>query len=135
MKGSYVLLSYLCERKKIIIGKLGRIEFNSGWYAYVGSALNSLPGRINRHLRNNKKFHWHIDYFLQHATIKAVYYKENIKREECMIATEFSKHCNQITDFGCSDCGCQSHFFYASKKQLLHIIDHFEMIEYSKENT
>ncbi|MFO8078651.1 MAG: GIY-YIG nuclease family protein [Thermoplasmatota archaeon] len=135
MKGSYVLLICLCERKQITIGKLGTIGFNAGWYAYIGSALNSLPGRINRHLRNNKTFHWHIDYFLQHATIKEVYYKENRKRKECEIATEFSKHCNHITSFGCSDCRCQSHLFNESKKQLLQIIEYFEMIKYSRENT
>lgn len=135
MKGSYVLLIYLDKKKEITIGKLGTATFNPGWYAYVGSALNSISGRINRHLKENKKLHWHIDYFLQHTNINIVFYKESNLREECMIAEEFSKHCNYIPGFGCSDCHCQSHLFYDSKKQLMQIIEHFNMIEYPKENT
>lgn len=135
MKGSYILLIYLNKKKEITIGKLGTIAFNPGWYAYVGSALNSLSGRINRHLKNGKKLYWHIDYFLQDTTVKTVFYKESEIHEECMIAEEFFKECKQITGFGCSDCHCQSHLFYDSKKQLLQIIEHFNMIEYPKQNT
>jgi Uri superfamily endonuclease len=135
MKGSYILLIYLNKKKEITIGKLGTITFNPGWYAYVGSALNSLSGRINRHLKHGKKLHWHIDYFLQDTTVKTVFYKESEIHEECMIAEEFFKKCKQIKGFGCSDCHCQSHLFYDAKKQLLKIIEHFNMIEYPKQNT
>jgi len=98
----------------IKIGALGRIKFKRGLYCYVGSALNNLEKRVQRHLSKKKKLHWHIDYFLmnQNTSIKKVFYKESNKREECKIAGFVSKNSiNQIENFGCSDCGCKSHLF------------------------
>ena len=59
MKGSYILLIKQDENSNICIGSLGNIEFTSGYYAYIGSALNGISQRVNRHLRSNKKLHWH----------------------------------------------------------------------------
>ncbi|MCK4902633.1 MAG: GIY-YIG nuclease family protein, partial [Thermoplasmatales archaeon] len=83
MKGSYILLIELENDSKIQIGKLGDILFKKGFYVYIGSALNGLEQRINRHLRADKKLHWHIDYLLKSAKVDSVYYKENDQREEC----------------------------------------------------
>lgn len=135
MKGSYALLIYLSEVKKIKIGRLGTIDFNPGFYVYIGSALQSLSARINRHLRSEKKLHWHIDYFLQHASIVNSYYKESNGHEECQIAKEFLSIFESIAGFGCSDCSCKSHLFYGSKQQLLNVIDYCNMLLYKKANT
>jgi Uri superfamily endonuclease len=118
MKGSYVLLIELKTDKIIEIGKLGKLFFKKGFYAYVGSAMNSLNGRINRHLRLDKKIHWHIDYFLKHAEIINVFYKETNKKIECEIAGKLGEKLESITDFGCSDCKCKSHFFYGKKYKI-----------------
>ncbi|MBN2043178.1 MAG: GIY-YIG nuclease family protein [Candidatus Aenigmarchaeota archaeon] len=114
MKGSYIILIGLDSNKKIKIGKLGKINFRKGRYAYVGSALNSLEGRISRHLRKEKKKHWHIDYLLANAEIEKVFYIESSGRKECDIAKKFSDN-EQVKGFGCSDCGCNSHLFYLDR--------------------
>ncbi|KAA0006558.1 MAG: GIY-YIG nuclease family protein [Thermoplasmata archaeon] len=111
MKGSYILIAEIDKPKRIKIGKLGEIYFKKGYYAYVGSALNSLEKRIGRHIRKEKKIRWHIDYLLQHASIKKIFYKEGDEREECMIASKFDL--NYIPKFGSSDCNCKSHLFYS----------------------
>ena len=113
MKGSYVLIIENKKDQNIYVGKLGNIFFKKGFYAYIGSALNSLEGRINRHKRKDKKFHWHIDYLLAKTEIVDVYYKQSSKKEECKIAGSFSK-LDFINGFGCSDCKCESHLFYGS---------------------
>ncbi len=119
MKGSYILIAGLNKNTRIKIGKLGLIGFSSGYYAYVGSGLNSLENRIKRHLRKNKKIYWHIDYLLKKAVIKEVFYKNTLKKEECKLAKELEKHFRSIKDFGCSDCKCRSHLFYDKSRQRL----------------
>ena len=69
LKGIYTLLIKLDKPQAITIGKLGSVSFPAGYYAYVGSALNGLESRIVRHLKKEKSFHWHIDYFLQKARV------------------------------------------------------------------
>jgi len=122
MKGSYVLIIELKENKTLQIGKLGKTYFKKGFYIYVGSALNSLEKRIQRHLIKNKKMHWHIDYLLHYAKIINVFYKESNKREECYVVKKLDKKFLSITDFGCSDCKCNSHLFYSSKNNIMPII-------------
>ncbi|MGF3585356.1 MAG: GIY-YIG nuclease family protein [Thermoplasmatota archaeon] len=128
MKGSYILVIELKEDKIIQIGKLGKIFFKKGFYIYVGSALNGLEQRINRHLRKTKKKHWHIDYLLKYAKIIDVFYKESGKREECKIAEILGKQLVAIHHFGCSDCRCKSHLFYESERNIVKIVDKLGMI-------
>jgi len=131
MKGSYLLIIKLENDARIPIGKLGELEFNRGFYVYVGSALNGLEQRIQRHLRENKKTHWHIDYFLKHATVSDVFYKENEIKEECIIAKKLGEKLSSISGFGCSDCKCKSHLFYWSCKEVKQVIDRLNMKSYS----
>jgi Uri superfamily endonuclease len=130
MKGSYLMLIELTEPQLIPIGKLRTTEFDKGFYMYVGSALNGLEQRIQRHLRQTKKHHWHIDYLLQHAVIVDVSYRENTEREECMIAQKLNKMLPSIPDFGCSDCTCKSHLFHGSKETLLKTVNTLSMHRY-----
>ena len=118
MKGSYVLLIKITNDQNIKIGKLGRIFFKKGFYAYVGSAMNSLDARIARHLRPEKKLHWHIDYLLKTAEINKIFYKETNEKIECYIANKFSGKLENIQGFGCSDCKCTSHLFYGKQKEI-----------------
>lgn len=118
MKGTYVLIIENSKDTEIEIGKIGRIAFKEGFYAYVGSALSGLERRIERHLRDpgdNKKLHWHIDYLLASPAVKVkeVVFAETVaRRRECELAV----HMNlvSITNFGCSDCRCKSHLFYST---------------------
>ena len=119
MKGSYALLMQLREDEEIRIGSLGKIEFPKGYYVYVGSAMNGIESRVNRHLRNRKKIQWHIDYFLKKAEISSTYYLESKKRTECKIANTFSREFEGVTKFGSSDCQCEGHLFYGGQRELV----------------
>lgn len=112
LKGSYVLLIQASENHEIKVGKLGELKFEKGWYAYVGSGLNNLEKRIERHLRNEKKTHWHIDYLLKKTSVENVIYAESMSRNECEIANNLSEKFSFLEKFGSSDCNCESHLFY-----------------------
>jgi len=131
MKGVYVLLIELKTDKQIQIGKLGNIFFKKGFYAYVGSALNNLEKRIQRHLSLEKKMHWHVDYLLNHADITNVFYKETNEKVECNIARELAKGLKCINGFGCSDCGCQSHLHYGKKNKIFKEILKLKMEQFN----
>ncbi|HIE34338.1 MAG TPA: GIY-YIG nuclease family protein [Candidatus Altiarchaeales archaeon] len=119
MKGVYALIIELDRNERIQTGKLGLIEFKSGFYAYVGSALNSIEGRIGRHIRNEKKLRWHIDYLLKKARVLSVIYAESIDKYECIIAKELSKRFPTIYGFGSTDCRCKSHLFFSENRTTL----------------
>ncbi|NLV28438.1 MAG: DUF123 domain-containing protein [Methanomicrobiales archaeon] len=118
-KGVYILL---LENEEIIlqIGSLGRIIFQKGWHAYVGSALG--PGgfaRVKRHLllhqEKNKKPRWHIDYLLlcQVFKLQSVYCIPTSNKIECLLAGKMQGA--PVQNFGSSDCNCISHLFYYPK--------------------
>lgn len=129
MKGVYYLLANLAEDTAIKIGALGKINFKKGRYVYVGSAMNSLEKRINRHARQEKKKHWHIDYFLmnKNARLEKAYYKESAKRIECETARKVSGKGRAVKGFGCSDCRCESHFFRVEEAPVLHGFKEFKV--------
>jgi Uri superfamily endonuclease len=112
--GGYVLLLRLKERNDIRIGRLGTLQFNPGYYAYVGSAMRGLKQRISRHLRKEKKLHWHIDYFLEKANVVKVIVCQSDNSIECDIAGEIGSIYTVINGFGSSDCKCPGHLFYNS---------------------
>jgi Uri superfamily endonuclease len=120
-KGIYVLIISISENIHVNIGALGKILFGKGLYAYVGSAQNNLEKRIERHLRKNKQLFWHIDYLLDDckAKIRAVFYKNAEKPEECRIATQLGKAGISIKRFGSSDCSCESHLFRLQNYEFL----------------
>lgn len=121
MKGSYLLILKLDEDNNIPIGIKNKVFFKKGFYLYVGSALNGLEQRINRHLKTNKKIYWHIDYLLEYCKIEYIFYKKNSNKEECLIAHYFNNRFKSIRKFGCSDCNCKSHLFYGDINELLQI--------------
>ena len=116
MKGSYVLLIELPEEQTIATGSLKAIYFPRGYYAYVGSAMGGFKSRLNRHLKSNKKPHWHIDYLLEETSISEIILCETNDRVECTIAQALSYQFDSIPGFGSSDCKCRSHLFFATDK-------------------
>ena len=114
MKGSYVLVLNLEEDKRLTIGRLGTFEFPAGLYLYCGSALNGLEARVRRHLRQDKKRHWHIDYVTAVAPVKEVWWLESEARWECRWAETIMGRGGRVVvrGFGSSDCRCPSHLAY-----------------------
>jgi len=135
MKGSYILVVKLKDDLSILIGKKGKSKFYKGCYVYIGSAVNGLEKRIQRHLRDDKKMHWHIDYLLKYANITDIFYKESTYKEECDIAKGLDKNLLSIKGFGCSDCKCESHLFYGSKERIRRIINKLEVHRFCNEKT
>jgi Uri superfamily endonuclease len=131
MKGSYILLIEIDQDKDIQIGGMGKMYFEKGFYVYIGSALNSLEQRIERHISKHKRFHWHIDFLLNHAKVVEVHYKESLNREECEIADIFYDELVGIKNFGCSDCRCKSHLFYGDFSEIRGLINSINMRKYS----
>lgn len=113
MKGIYVLLLSIDKDISVNVGALGRVNFEEGMYAYVGSAQNSLEKRITRHLRKDKKRFWHIDYLLASDRVKVhrVFYAVARRAEECNVAEGLCKRGFPTKGFGSSDCHCKSHLF------------------------
>lgn len=130
MKGTYLLIMVLQNDTLITVGKLGTIDFKKGWYAYIGSAFNGLDQRLQRHLRQQKKVHWHIDYLLASSTIVSIFFKENTQKEECRIAQVFQRKFTSIAGFGCSDCYCPSHLFFGSSAEFTTIAHDLRMTPY-----
>jgi len=111
MKGSYILVIDLAEGLTLEVGRLGNSHFPAGLYLYCGSAMNGLQGRIRRHLRQDKKLHWHIDYLTAAARVSEVWWLVSGKRWECRWAEAIACMGGEavVQGFGSSDCRCSTH--------------------------
>ncbi len=116
-KGVYCLCIKVQREMEVSVGTLGNIRFTPGHYIYVGSALNGIRSRIERHLRMSNgvynAVHWHIDYLLKEegVSVASVYVRLTDERIECSLAEEVSVIGEPVKGFGCSDCRCVSHLF------------------------
>lgn len=111
---TYVLPIFLNNKKSIEVGALGDIEFDSGWYGYVGSDHRNNYSRPIRHLNLSESKdtqHWHVDYLLSDSNTEVfgVYIIED--GEECSVSENIELE--SISMFGCSDCTCESHLYYS----------------------
>ncbi|MBN1190928.1 MAG: DUF123 domain-containing protein [Dehalococcoidales bacterium] len=79
--------------------------------------MNGLEMRIGRHLKQHKKFHWHIDYLREKARIIDVMLIPAEKKYECDLATALGKDLTCIRSFGSSDCQCPGHLFFADNEK------------------
>ena len=114
-RGTYTLIMFLKEPRRIKIGALGELFFSEGYYAYTGSALgNGGFSRVKRHRAvsdgKNKARQWHIDYLLPYAEVVDV---ATSPRPECTVASGIDRQLARIPGFGCSDCRCLSHLHYS----------------------
>ncbi|MBN2095658.1 MAG: GIY-YIG nuclease family protein [Candidatus Aenigmarchaeota archaeon] len=121
MKGAYVIVLEVEKDCSLAVGALGELHFRKGIYLYVGSAMNNLEKRTRRHLRKEKTLRWHIDYLTvsPFVNVRAVYFRESSRKEECEIAGLVAKHGTPVMGFGCSDCRCHSHLFQVSDEEFL----------------
>lgn len=115
LPGTYVLLLYLRKGARIVVGRVGPITFKRGWYAYIGSAFGpgGLAARLGRHLRPQKKLHWHIDYLRAIAEPREIWYSTAPESLEHDWAANLLKGTGTpLIGLGCTDCRCISHLFY-----------------------
>ncbi len=113
MKTGAYLLILKVKAQNLVIGALGELDFKSGYYVYVGSAMNGLKARLDRHRSKHKRMHWHIDYLLDKAElVEILSFPDKLKRE-CEFSRKVSETADsEVKDFGCSDCSCNSHLYY-----------------------
>ena len=116
--GLYQLHISLSDRESIDVGRFGKYSFPKGNYIYTGSAKRGLNARIDRHKRNDKKLHWHIDFLLgaKSAKITKVEVFDYSSDGECALNQSIEgKHI--VNGFGASDCQnkCISHLVYIGK--------------------
>ncbi len=122
LAGTYCLLLSLGSKQEIRIGKLGCFVFETGDYAYFGSALGAggLRARLRHHIKETMKPHWHIDYLKSSGRFSLGYYEETPHSLECVWT---QRACSQagarvlVVGFGSSDCvnGCPAHLVYFSE--------------------
>lgn len=112
--GVYLLLLRL--RRKTVLAYGGRErEFAAGWYAYAGSAMGGLAGRLARHLRTTEPKHWHVDALLAAGTVADIQAVVTTDPEaECRTAAAAARWpgAAAVPGFGCSDCRCPTHLFH-----------------------
>jgi Uri superfamily endonuclease len=77
--GTYALILENKTFRKIQVGKLGNFSFSPGWYVYTGSAFGpgGLAARVGRHVKQEKKCRWHIDYLSTRLAVDRVWYTTN----------------------------------------------------------
>ncbi len=100
---------------RLRVGRLGIRSLTSGYYLYTGSALGGLSGRLEYHLKLEKRLHWHIDYLLREVTVAQIWYALGQLRLECTwnaIVRDLPGAISSIPGFGASDCQCSSHLTY-----------------------
>lgn len=120
-RGTYVLVLQLARHRTMRIGSLGRIRFARGCYAYVGSARRGMGSRVARHLAQEKKKRWHIDWLTkQPGVVPIAVASTRLTGLECRLAAVLSSRADvRVDGFGCSDCECESHLFYFSSTNSL----------------
>jgi sugar fermentation stimulation protein A len=118
-RGSYLLLVHLPRRRRLEVGCLGRLGFPKGWYVYVGSAMQGLTKRIERHVRRRKRVHWHMDYLREAADRVIPLPIRSSARQECQVAEALAELLAPgPPGFGCSDCACPTHLFHSQADPL-----------------
>ena len=122
-RGTYLLLAQLSDACDLRIGSLGSLAFPAGWYGYAGSALGpgGLAARLARHRRADKRLHWHIDYLLPPAVLRASWQIDSSIRLECAWASALARLTGAepiVPRFGASDCRCRAHLCYWKRRPL-----------------
>ncbi len=129
-RGTYLLFLFIQQDISLTIGALGSKLFQQGNYIYVGSALGpgGLEKRIARHIRQEKKIFWHIDYLLKNNFVTIIAYGEILSdlKIECRVVDQikgaFHEKSLFINNFGSSDCNCKSHLLYFNNISIKEII-------------
>ncbi|MCS6907451.1 MAG: GIY-YIG nuclease family protein [Anaerolineales bacterium] len=122
-KGSYVLVLWLVAPQILSVGRLGQLNFQAGYYLYVGSAFGAggLGGRLKHHL-NPSKYHWHVDYLRGVARLQEVWCRVDTRRQECHWAMELASLpwlSYSQPGFGSTDCHCVAHLLYCASADEL----------------
>lgn len=118
----YAVKAWLPEDiEGITIGKLGKFHFPKGHYVYAGSAKRNIRARVDRHIQEDKKQRWHIDYLRPYLQIQAVQTYPGSEGECGLFQRLMRENAGTmpVKGFGSSDCRCFAHLFYSGEEVLL----------------
>ncbi len=117
-RGLYLLHLRLVRPLVCIVGRLGRFEFPSGAYVYVGSAQRALTARVLRHLRPAKAVRWHVDRLTTAEACqgRGAWLLPGATVGECALnrwVGALPGAATPVRGFGASDCrsGCPAHLW------------------------
>lgn len=121
--GTYVLWIDLRQPLQVSVGRRGEHVLPSGVIAYVGSARGpgGLRARLGRHLRAEKKPHWHIDALTTRVPVVAIWLVRAPDQLECTWARNLIGLPGSqipVVGFGASDCDCPAHLLAVDPDQL-----------------
>jgi Uri superfamily endonuclease len=107
----YVVVTYVPRRTTVPVGALGRVVFERGWYAYVGSAARARRARVARHLAPFKPLRWHADYLFAAFPARRAWLVDGAEGE-CELAGALAAlpgAARRPRRFGAGDCRCAGH--------------------------
>lgn len=110
--GAYLLLIGLARSVVLTMTRFSGVTVTPGWYAYAGNAHGpgGLRARVARHLRKDKRAHWHVDHLTHDASVAALCFPG---ADECHLVktlTSVSAFSVPMPGFGSTDCRrCESH--------------------------
>ncbi len=107
--GAYALALRLDAPLDVRIGKISA-TLPAGDYLYCGSARGpgGLRARLSRHLRPQKRAHWHVDQITAVASLLGAFVEE--QGDECALNAALADLPIPIAGFGSSDCRrCAAH--------------------------
>lgn len=116
---TYCLLIKKVNSGKMRIGRLGVFDFPAGYYVYTGSAKHGIKARVNRHLSEEKKLHWHIDYLLREGVIEDIFLYGKKECELNRAVFSLPGATLAVKKFGSTDCSCKSHLAYFAENPAL----------------
>ncbi|MFV0432318.1 MAG: GIY-YIG nuclease family protein [Alphaproteobacteria bacterium] len=115
-KGAYAIGFTFKKDKNIHVGSLGLLHFKAGQYFYIGNAYGGggLQSRLKRHIKRDKKKHWHFDYIRPYVAITNIF--TFVGGDECYLVQQFQQKYDGAflhKKLGSMDCRkCFSHIVY-----------------------
>jgi Uri superfamily endonuclease len=125
--GTYALVFACHETAAVEVGRFGTVRLLSGFYTYVGSAFGpgGVKARVERHWRDEKRRHWHIDYLTRMLVPQCAWFSYGPTRVEHSWAEAFAAMSDfvPIPRVGASDCRCASHLFFSDTAPRAHLFE------------
>jgi Uri superfamily endonuclease len=108
------------RRSQLVVGSLGAVTLERGWYVYVGSAVRGRDARVARHLRLDKPLRWHADYLLTAFPADRAWLIDGAAGE-CELADALAAVAGaerRPRRFGAGDCRCAGHLVRLPRRPL-----------------
>lgn len=107
----YIVFVRVPRRTTLVVGSLGAVTLERGWYAYVGSASRGREARVARHLAAEKPLRWHADYLTSAFPPDRAWLVDGAAGE-CELAGALAALPGaerRPRRFGAGDCRCAGH--------------------------